>query len=234
MWILLVEDEPRLAKSLKQGLEEEGFTVDVRTDGYEAELAGLENEYELAVVDWRLPGQDGRTVIEKWRKEGRHFPVLMLTVMDDVEHRVAGLDAGADDYLTKPFAFEELLARIRALLRRYHGLSPEASLVEHGPLRVDLRARRVWFQDKEIFLRPKEYALLELFVLHPNQVFSKTQLAERVWGDAYYVTDNLIEVTLSTLRQKLGESLQHLTPPVAANRLLETVRGAGYRFNPIL
>ena len=228
MWILLVEDEERLARSIRQGLEEEGFTVDVYHDGLEAELAGMENEYELAIVDWRLPGQDGRTLVETWRQAGRQFPILMLTVLDDVEHRVAGLDAGADDYLAKPFAFEELLARIRALLRRYHRLS-STSVVEHGPLRVDLRARRVWLSEEEIILRPKEYALLELFVLHPNQVFSKTQLAERIWGDAYYVTDNLIEVTLSTLRQKLN---QQLPPSLEASQLLETVRGMGYRFNP--
>ncbi len=230
MRILLVEDEHRLAQSLKQGLEEEGFTVDIYTDGFDAELAGLENEYELAIVDWQLPGQDGRTIVTKWREARRWFPVLMLTVLDDVEHRIAGLDAGADDYLPKPFDFEELLARIRALLRRYHNLTSGDSL-SVGPIRINLRARRVWVHNQELNLRPKEYALLEVFLLHPNQILSKTQLAERIWGDAYYVTDNLIEVTLSTLRQKLNEVLQRHGDGLSASRMLETVRGMGYRLN---
>ncbi|QXD14326.1 response regulator transcription factor [Rhodocaloribacter litoris] len=226
MWILLVEDETRLAHSLKTGLEEEGYHVDLAEDGMEGETLALANAYDLLIVDWRLPRQDGKTLVERVRAAGRTMPILMLTALGDVEHRVAGLDAGADDYLPKPFKFEELLARLRALLRR-PPLATQEHVLRRGPLEVDTRRRQATFQGTLLNLRPKEYALLEDFMRHPDEVISRTVMAERVWGDAFYVTDNVIDVTISGLRQKLAEAQPDL-PETQAVRI-ETVRGVGYR-----
>ena len=233
MWLLLVEDEKQLANSMKQGLEEEGYSVEVSHDGEDAEVQGLTNDYDIVILDWRLPGRDGRRILERWRRENRMFPVLMLTALGDTEHKIQGLDAGADDYLGKPFAFEELLARLRALLRRQKEVSAGPMIVQHGPIRIDVRKRLVLFCDDELILRPKEFTLLELLLEHPSDVFSKTQLAERVWGSAYYISDNVIEVTVSTLRQKLTDAWrQHQEEDNQGNStLIETIRGAGYRLN---
>lgn len=225
MWILLIEDEERLAVSLKAGLEEEGYLVDVAGDGVEGEMMALANAYDALLVDWRLPQRDGKTVIEHVRAAGQHVPVLMLTALGDVEHRVAGLDAGADDYLSKPFKFEELLARLRALLRR-PPLAMQQEVLRLGPLALDTRRRHAAFDGVRLDLRPKEYALLEDFLRHPDEVVSRAVLSERVWGDAFYVTDNVIDVTISGLRQKLSEAQPDSSE--AALRI-ETVRGVGYR-----
>lgn len=233
MWLLLVEDEKQLARSMKRGLEEEGYTVEVCGDGEQAEVQGLTNDYDIAILDWRLPGRDGRTILEHWRKESRMFPVLMLTALGDTEHKIQGLDAGADDYLGKPFSFEELLARLRALLRRQKEVVVNPMITRQGPLQLDVRKRLVLFCDDELILRPKEFSLLELLLEHPRDVFSKTQLAERVWGSAYYISDNVIEVTVSTLRQKLTD-IWHQHQPEGEKEnsiMIETIRGAGYRLN---
>lgn len=230
MWILLIEDEARLAATVKRGLEEEGYTVDVTTDAVEGEAKALTNAYDAFVVDWRLPHGDGKTLIERLRAEGRREPVLMLTALDDVDHRVAGLEAGADDYLSKPFAFEELVARLRALHRR-PPLVQQERVLQAGPLVMNTERRRVTLTGpgaEALFnLRPKEYALLELFLRHPEAVLSRTILAERVWGEALYVTDNALDVTISGLRQKLTDAQQVARTPAAPT--VETVRGVGYR-----
>lgn len=226
MWLLLIEDEERLAATLKSGLEEEGYIVDVAADGIEGETMAFVNAYDALIVDWRLPGRDGRTIIENLRGADRVYPILMLTALGDIEHRVAGLDAGADDYLPKPFKFEELLARLRALLRR-PALSPEDPILRLGPLEIDTRRRETNLADVRLDLRPKEYGLLEDLMRHPDEVLSRTILAERVWGDAFNVSDNVIDVTVSNLRQKLSEAQQTL---LAGPRIrVETVRGVGYR-----
>lgn len=226
MWLLLIEDEKRLSASLKEGLEEEGYTVDVAEDGRTGEALALANAYDALIVDWRLPEQDGKTVIEHLRAAGRQVPILMLTALSDLDHRVAGLDAGADDYLPKPFKFEELLARLRALLRR-PPLATQEQVLRQGALELDTRRREAVLGDERLDLRPKEYALLEDLLRHPDEVLSRTVIAERVWGDPFYVTDNVIDVTISSLRQKLADA-QRTAGNDAALRI-ETIRGVGYR-----
>lgn len=224
MWILLIEDEQRLAQSLKTGLEEEGHLVDVAGDGASGQSMALANGYDALIVDWRLPGRDGKTVIENLRRAGRTYPILMLTALGDVEHRVEGLDAGADDYLPKPFKFEELLARLRALHRR-PPLAAQQDVLRAGPLEVDTKRRRAVLGENRLGLRPKEYALLEDFLRHPEEVVSRTVIAERVWGDPFYVSDNVIDVTISGLRQKLADAQSQERQDVR----IETIRGVGYR-----
>ena len=228
-WLLLIEDEARLAASVKRGLEEEGYAVDHAADAAEGERLGLANAYDAYVVDWRLPRGDGKTLVQRLRAAGRREPVLMLTALGGLEHRVAGLDAGADDYLAKPFAFEELLARLRALLRR-PPLRQQDRALGLGPLQLDGERRRVTLLGPRgealLNLRPKEYALLALLLKRPGTVLSRTVIAERVWGDALYVTDNALDVTVSGLRQRLADAEQEsgaAAPPI------ETVRGVGYR-----
>lgn len=226
MWLLLIEDEERLAASLKAGLEEEGYVVDVAADGVAGEANALENAYDAIIVDWRLPKLDGKTVIESVRAAGRTVPILMLTALSDVEHRVEGLDAGADDYLPKPFKFEELLARLRALLRR-PPLATQQDHLQLGALELDTKRRQATLGGKHLDLRPKEYALLEDFLRHPDEVVSRTVMAERVWGASYYVTDNVIDVTMSGLRQKMADVQSDATDLQSVR--IETVRGVGYR-----
>ena len=221
MWILVVEDEPRLADVLKRGLESVGYTVDIASDGQEGEDMAMVNAYELLIVDWRLPIQNGNVLISHLRENGIEIPILMLTVLDDVEHRVAGLDAGADDYLTKPFAFDELHARLRALSRRSPLEGQSASLVFEN-IHMDTRKRIVTMMGDEVILRPKEYALLEVFLRQPEVVHSRTVVAERVWGSALYVSDNVLDVTVSGLRSKIADF-----PDLQVK--LETVRGIGYK-----
>ncbi len=228
-WILLIEDEARLAASVKRGLEEEGFTVDVAGDAAEGERRALAHGYDAFIIDWRLPKGDGKTLIERLRSAGRRAPVLMLTALGDVEHRVTGLQAGADDYLAKPFAFEELVARLRALLRR-PPLHQQAQSLQAGGLEMDTESRRVTLHGPGgaalLNLRPKEAALLEHLLRARGRVLSRDVIAERVWGEAPYVTDNALDVTVSGLRQRLAEAVQEAG--VAAPEV-ETVRGVGYR-----
>lgn len=233
MWVLLIEDEARLADSVRRGLEEEGYRVDVAGDAEEGERLALANGYDAFVVDWRLPKGDGKTLVERIRDAGREEPVLMLTALADVEHRVAGLDAGADDYLPKPFAFEELVARLRALLRR-PPLSDQERTVSVGPLALDGERRRVMMTGPKgeavLNLRPKEYAMLEVFMRSADAALSRTVLAERVWGDALYVTDNALDVTVSGLRQRLDDARKASGAEGAP--WIETIRGVGYRLVP--
>lgn len=226
VWLLLIEDESRLARSLQSGLEEENFIVDVAGDGEDGESMAHAADYDLLIVDWRLPYRDGKTVIENLRSSGVDVPILMLTALGDVDHRVEGLQAGADDYLSKPFNFEELLARIRALLRR-PPMSTGSNLLIYGELEINSKRREVRLGGERLDLRPKEFALLEDFMRHPDDVISRTIIAERVWGDAFHVTDNVIDVTVSGLRQKLSDaqlgSSGHCTVHI------ETIRSIGYR-----
>jgi len=222
--ILIVEDEARLAALLRRGLEAEGYLIDVAGDGFEGELLAEENAYDALIVDWRLPKQDGKILIEHHRASGKSTPILMLTALDDIEHRVAGLDAGADDYLAKPFSFEELLARLRALLRRPHGLE-RSTVYREGELVMNTERREVTWMGEVILLRPKEYALLELLLRNKDSVISRTTIAEKVWGSIVYVTDNVIDVTVSSLRQKFRD----IVTGNAHGITIDTVRGVGYR-----
>ena len=225
--LLIVEDEESLLHPIRRGLQEEGYHVDVACDGETGLRQALTVEYDVLIVDWRLPGMDGRTLVERLRAAKIRTPVLMLTAMRDVDHRVAGLDAGADDYLTKPFVFEELLARLRALRRRAaedEGSAAHQQVhLEAGPLRMDTARRTAHLSGQSLDLRTKEYRLLELLLRFRGEVATRTVIAERVWGSAFDVTDNAIDVTISNLRQRLSEA------PGAEPVAIETVRGVGYR-----
>jgi heavy metal response regulator len=219
MRILVVEDEGKLAAVLKQGLEEQGYAVDVAHDGEDGlGLAELE-PYDLIVLDVMLPTLDGMQVCRRLRSRGRRMPILMLTARDGVDDRVAGLDSGADDYLVKPFAFRELLARVRALLRRDGPVRDP--ILKVADLEVDTVSREVRRRGKPIALTTKEYAILEYFVRNPNQVLSRAQIAEHVWDYDFVAISNVVDVYVRYLRRKLGDDREP--------RLLHTVRGVGYQ-----
>lgn len=225
--LLLVEDEESLARPTMRGLQEEGYRVALCSDGESGLKRALSEDFEVLIVDWRLPDLDGRSLIERLRAAGVGTPALMLTAMRDVDHRVAGLDAGADDYLTKPFVFEELLARLRALLRRSSPTEQESVRqkihLEAGPVHMDTARRKVSLAGRDLPLRTKEFRLLELLLRSPGEVLTRTLIAERVWGSAFDVTDNAIDVTVSNLRSRL-ESVRE-----AGSVRIETIRGVGYR-----
>jgi DNA-binding response OmpR family regulator len=214
--ILLIEDEARLAASLSRGLEEEGYEVVHAADGEEGETLARSQPFTIAVVDWRLPLRDGRTVVSNLRAAGIETPVIMLTALGDIDHRIAGLDAGADDYLAKPFAFEELLARLRALARRAPQTDTER--LHFGELALDLEHRSLSISNDDVSLRTKEFDLLATLMKRPRSVHSRSDLAEAVWGDST-TSDNTIDVTVSNLRGKLAGS----------GVAVEAVRGIGYR-----
>ena len=219
MRILVVEDEKRLAEVIKKGLVEEGYSVDVAYDGAEGQYMAENASYDLVILDIMLPKKDGITICQELRIRGINTPILMLTAKDSVEDRVKGLDSGADDYLVKPFAFSELVARVRALLRR-EALS-KASKLQVGDLVMDTLTREVWRGDKKIELTTKEYALLEYFMRHPNMVVTRTMLMEKVWDYDFEGLSNVIDVYIRRLRLKLDEE--------GEESIIETVRGAGYR-----
>jgi len=219
MRILVVEDERKLAGLLERGLVEEGHAADVARTGEDALWMARSVEYDAIVLDLMLPGVNGVEVCRRLRESDVWSPVLMLTARDAVEDRVAGLDAGADDYLAKPFSFAELLARLRALVRR--GPVERPAVLEAGGLRLDPAAHRVWRGDAEIELSAKEFALLETFMRRPGQVLSRYQLLEHAWDIAYENKSNVIDVYVRYLREKVDRPFGVET--------LETVRGAGYR-----
>ncbi len=219
MRILVVEDELKMASLLRRGLAEEGHAVDVARTGDDALWMAGAAEYDAIVLDLMLPGVDGIEVCRRVRESGVWAPVLMLTARDGVADRVAGLDAGADDYLAKPFSFAELLARLRALVRR--GGVERPSVLEVGDLRLDPATRQVWRGPTEITLSAKEFALLETFMRRPGQVLSRYQLLEHAWDYAYENRSNVVDVYVRYLRDKVDRPFGHDS--------LETVRGAGYR-----
>ncbi|HEX7125777.1 MAG TPA: response regulator transcription factor [Thermodesulfobacteriota bacterium] len=219
MRLLLVEDDPKAALLLERGLEEEGFVVDVAATGDEAEERAALAEHDLVILDWLLPGTPGIEVCRRLRAEGSTAPILMLTAKDAVADRIAGLDAGADDYLVKPFAFGELLARIRALLRRGEG--PRAPVLAVGDLRLDPASHLVTRGGRRVDLTPREYAILEYLMRHAGKVVSRTRLVEHVWEDETDNLTNLVDVHVSHLRKKVDRG--------AALPLIRTVRGRGYR-----
>jgi two-component system OmpR family response regulator len=217
--VLVVEDEVKMAGLLKRGLEEEGYAVDVAGDGDEGVWLGSENAYDALILDVMLPDIDGFEVCRRLRAAERWSPVLMLTARDAVPDRVAGLDAGADDYLTKPFSFAELLARLRALMRR--GTTERPSVLRVGSLTLDPAGRRVAREGAPIDLTAKEFALLEYLMRHPGEVLSRTRLIEHVWDFAYDGRSNVVDVYIRYLREKIDRSF--------GTDSIETVRGSGYR-----
>jgi two-component system copper resistance phosphate regulon response regulator CusR len=219
--ILLVEDQPTAARYLAKGLGEEGMRVDVAANGPDGLHQLLTEDYDLAILDIMLPGLDGWTILETARRAGRSVPVLFLTARDDVEDRVRGLEAGADDYLVKPFAYTELLARVRVILRR-HSPSPQAapSLLQVGDLALDLLRHRAIRDGQRINLTSKEFTLLSVLMSRTGEVLSRTVLATQVWDINFDSDSNVVEVAINRLRAKIDEPF--------LTRLLHTVRGAGY------
>jgi len=219
MRVLIVEDEAKLAKLLERGLREEGYAADIAGRGEDALWMAAATSYDVVVLDVMLPGVDGFEVCRRLRNDGVWAPVLMLTARDDVDDRVTGLDAGADDYLAKPFAFDELLARLRALTRRSPVERPV--VIEVGELRLDPAAHRAWRGEVEIQLSAKEFALLERFMRRPGVVLTRAQLLDAAWDMAFESRSNIVDVYIRYLREKIDR-------PFGCDSI-ETVRGVGYR-----
>jgi len=219
MRVLIVEDELRMASLIRRGLFKEGLAVDVAARGEDALWMAQSSDYDAIVLDVMLPGMSGFETCRRLRSGGVWTPVLMLTARDSVEDRVAGLDTGADDYLIKPFAFAELLARLRALVRR--GEFERPSVLEVGDLRLDPATHRVWRGSTEIQLSAKEFAMLEIFMRRPDEVLTRLHLLEHAWDFAYDNRSNIIDVYIRHLRQRIDEPF--------GRQSLETVRGVGYR-----
>ncbi len=219
MRILVVEDERRLAGIIKRGLLEENYSVDTSFDGEDAQYMAETISYDLIILDVMLPKKDGITVCHELRTKMINIPILMLTAKDTVEDRVKGLDSGADDYMVKPFAFSELLARVRALLRR-KALSKTAKL-QVGNLIIDTMTREVRNGERKIDLTSKEYSILEYFMRHPNIIITRTMLEENAWDYEFDMTSNIIDVYIRRLRSKIDDE--------GKESLIQTIRGAGYR-----
>ena len=222
MRILLLEDETPLRENLTDRLRSEGFVVDAVGDGVEGAYFAVEYPLDLAIVDLGLPGKSGLDVVKELRRAEKRYPVLILTARDHWQDKVEALDSGADDYLTKPFRTEELIARVHALLRRAGGHA--TSELRFGPLAINLSSRKVSLGDQPLDLTRFEYKLLEYFVLHPDQVLSKMQLNEHLYEDDADPESNVIEVILGRLRKKLD--------PDGDWKPIQTLRGQGYRFSP--
>ncbi len=220
MRILVVEDEPKIAAAIKRGLEQEAFSVDVVEDGDSGLSYGLSGDYDAIVLDWMLPGSiDGKAVCEELRKSGAKLPILMLTARDSVGAKVAGLNGGADDYLAKPFAFDELVARIHALLRRPAVL--EQTKLGVGKLSLEPATKEVAYGSKSVHLTAKEFSLLEYLLRHKGRVISKDELITHVWSDDDDILPNTVEVYIGYLRNKIDRPFK--------SSLVQTVRGFGYK-----
>ncbi len=219
MRVLIVEDEVKMASLIRRGMREEGLAADVADTGENALWMAGSTAYDAIVLDVMLPGIDGFETCRRLRSDGVWAPVLMLTARDGIEDRIAGLDGGADDYLTKPFSFAELLARLRALTRR--GATHRPTVLSAGTLRLDPATRRAWRGDDEIALSTKEFALLEVFMRRPGEVLSRFTLLEHAWDYEYENRSNVVDVYVRYLREKVDRPF--------GERSIETVRGAGYR-----
>jgi two-component system, OmpR family, copper resistance phosphate regulon response regulator CusR len=217
--ILVIEDEANIADFVVRGLREEGFTVERAGDGDEAWHHLQTGSWDVVLLDWWLPGADGLSLLKRFRQSGKETPVIFLTARDAVSDRVRGLDAGADDYLCKPFAFDELLARVRALVRRQE--RTPGTVLSHAEVRVDLATQRAERGGRSLDLKAKEQSLLVFFLRHPNEVLSRTRIYEHVWDEHYDGLSNTLEVHIMELRRKLE---------MHGPRLIHTLRGRGYLF----
>jgi heavy metal response regulator len=220
MRILVVEDEKKVSSFIKRGLEEEKYEVETAFDGEDGLKLATEKQFDLIILDWMLPKKDGLTMVKEIRENKIVTPVLMLTAKDSLEDIIAGLDSGSDDYVTKPFAFAELLARVRALLRRSE--MDKGAELRFADLRLDPVTHKVWRRDKEIDLTAKEYGLLEYFMRNPNQVLTRTMIADHVWDYTFDTFTNIIDVYVNYLRKKIDRDEE--------KKLIHTVRGVGYIF----
>tara|TARA_Y100000991_G_scaffold211970_1_gene195303 strand:+ start:372 stop:1034 length:663 start_codon:yes stop_codon:yes gene_type:complete len=217
MRILLVEDDPSLMNQVKSSLEENGYSVDVASDGEEGHFMGDTEPYDAVILDLGLPKVDGLSILEKWRKDKKKFPVLILTARDRWSEKVSGFDAGADDYVSKPFQMEELLARLRALIRRSAGHA--SSDIECGPLKIDTKTNKVFINGTKLKLTSHEYKIIEYFLHHQDKVISRTELTEHIYDQDFDRDSNTIEVFIGRLRKKLGVDI------------IKTERGYGYRLS---
>ena len=215
MRILVVEDDPNLQKQIKSALDDSGYSVDATSDGEEGHFLGDTEPYDAVILDLGLPKIDGLTVLEKWRKSKKKFPVLILTARDRWSEKVSGFDAGADDYVTKPFQMEELLARVRALIRRAAGHA--SSDIEYGPLKLDTKSNKVFVNGSKLKLTSHEYKIIEYFLHHQDKVISRTELTEHIYDQDFDRDSNTIEVFIGRLRKKIGVDV------------IKTERGYGYR-----
>ena len=220
MRILIIEDNPKMASALQKGLSEHGFAPDVSHTGFEGEELAVKSPYDLILLDLMLPDRDGIEVCRNLRRRKISTPIIMLTALSATEEKIDGLDAGADDYLTKPFEFDELLARVRAILRR--GEASESRVLRLDDLELDLYTRRARRGDASVELSNKEFALLEFFMRNPDRVLSRVQIGEKVWDMNFEPTSNVIDVYISSLRKKVDRGFDR--------ELIHTVKGAGYRF----
>lgn len=218
MKILIIEDEPKTAAFVKRGFIEEGFVVDIATDGIDGLHLDTTGDYDVVVLDIMLPKRDGWWVLQEIRKHRQDRPVILLTALDDVSHRVKGLNSGADDYLVKPFAFSELLARVRNILRRAPTRQPE--MLRFADLEIDLLRHKALRAEKQIDLAPQEYRLLEYLLRHPGEVLTRTRLAEQVWDMNFDGDSNVVDVAIRRLRRKVDDPYSH--------KLIHTLRGVGY------
>jgi DNA-binding response OmpR family regulator len=216
--ILIVEDEPGIASFLEKGLRAEGFTTMVVDDGVSASRIARDDAFDLMILDLGLPGMDGRDVLTEIRRRGEHMPVIILTARRSVQDTVSGLEGGADDYVTKPFSFQEMLARVRVRLR--DATTTDTTMLEADGITLDLRTRKVTVDGSEIDLSAREFSLAETLLRHPGQVLSREQLLSLVWGYDFEPGSNVVDVYIGYLRRKLGDAA------------IETVRGMGYRFVP--
>jgi two-component system OmpR family response regulator len=220
--VLIAEDEVKMARAIRRGLEHEGYAVDVAAEGADALFRATEYDYDAVVLDVMLPGMDGFSLCENLRRQGRWVPVLMLTARDSVEDRIHGLDAGADDYLVKPFAFGEFLARLRALVRR--GATERPTVIEVMDVVLDPAAHSVTRAGRTVSLSAREFALLEFLMRHPGEVLSRSRILEHVWDYNYEGFSNVVDVYVGYLRKKLQRSFER--------PFIRTVRGVGYAVGP--
>lgn len=217
--ILIAEDEPRVATFVEKGLKANGFTTAIASTGHDALTFAIDSSFDLILLDLGLPGKDGLLVLEELRGQGCSTPIIILTARDDVQDKVNGFELGADDYVTKPFRFEELLARVRTRIRTHHPLQPDNQgwVLSRGELILNLRTRTATLRNQPVELSSREFTLVETFIRHPNQVMSREQLLDHVWGYDYAPGSNVVDVYVGYLRKKLGA------------HMIETVRGMGYR-----
>jgi two-component system OmpR family response regulator len=222
MNVLYVEDEAKIASFVRQGLAEQGFTVDFCDNGDEGYALALDRDYDVVVLDIMVPGKDGLAILKGLRGAGRNVPVILLTARNELDDRLAGLNLGADDYLTKPFYVEELVARIHAVVRRSVG--ERQNLLTAGPLTLDRITREVTSHGQTVELTSREFNLLEYLMRSPGRVLTRTQILEHVWGYDFNPSTNVVDVAIQRLRKKLD--------PVVAAQWIESIRGVGYRFRP--
>jgi len=222
--ILIVEDETQITSFLEKGLKANGFTTTVATESEEALAIAIDSQIDLVLLDLSLPGEDGLSLLQQLRGQGFAAPIIIVTARDDIQDKVTGFEWGADDYVTKPFRFQELLARIRARLRvsLHHQNTPNDQILQVQNLTLDLRTRRLTVNDEFVELSTREFILLETFMRHPNQVMSREQLMDQVWGYNYVPGSNVVDVYVGYLRKKLG------------NERIQTVRGMGYRLRDVM